>query len=132
MKEEIELSMLDQEDFDGIDTYIKRHGLQDGSLAANRKAKKEGANVIKDKDGNVVGNLEAGELEKARLEAGEGETGAGGLLGGDFDEEDEEEEDYDPGSEGESEGSGSSDDDSDGDEDGGGDAGEEDDEDEDE
>jgi len=116
--------MLDQEDFGGIDTYIKRHGLQDGSLAANRKAKKEGANVVKDKDGNVIGNVEAGELERARLEAEGGEGGATG--GEEFDEEDEEEEDYDPGSEGESEGSGSSSEGEDGDDgDGGDDEGEE-------
>jgi len=123
-KEEIEFSMLDQEDFGGIDTYIKRHGLQDGSLAVNRKAKKEGANVVKDKDGNVIGSLEAGELEKARLEA-EGGEGAHGVEG--FDEEDEEEEDYDPGSDGESEGSGSS---SEEDDDGGDGEGDEDDDDE--
>ena len=97
-QEEFEFSMLDQEDFGGIDGFVKRHGLQDKSMAEQRKAKRLNVNVVKDGDGNVVGNAEAGELEKAAMEA-EQEA---------VDEEDEEEEDYDPGSEGESEGSGSS------------------------
>lgn len=97
-KEEFEFSMLDQEDFGGIDGFIKRHGLQDKSMAEQRKAKRLNVNVVKDEDGNVVGNAEAGELEKAAAEAGQEVD----------DLEDEEEEDYDPGSEGESEGSGSS------------------------
>lgn len=97
--EELELSMLDQEDFGGIDGFVKRHGLQDKSMAEQRKAKRLNVNVVKDEEGNVVGNVEAGELERAALEAG-GQ--------GELDEDDEEEEDYDPGSEGESEGSGSS------------------------
>lgn len=94
--EEFEFSMLDQEDFAGIDEFVKRHGLQDKSMAEQRKAKRLNVNVVKDEQGNVVGNVEAGELEKA---AGEVDQP---------DEEDEEEEDYDPGSEGESEGEGSS------------------------
>ena len=97
-KEEFEFSMLDQEDFGGIDGFVKRHGLQDRSMAEQRKAKRLNVNVVKDDDGNVVGNVESGELEKAALEA-EQEA---------IDEEDEEEEDYDPGSEGESEGEGTS------------------------
>jgi hypothetical protein len=36
---EIEFAMVDQADFAGIDTYIKRHGLNDASLAADRRAK---------------------------------------------------------------------------------------------
>jgi hypothetical protein len=97
--EEVEFSMLDQADFGGIDEYVKRHGLQDASLAEERRAKKlktpantaqngstatMNAGVEDDEDGRT-------ELEKAQqaLE----------------DEEDEEEEDYDPGSDGESEGS---------------------------
>ncbi|RDL37796.1 PH protein [Venustampulla echinocandica] len=96
--EEFEFSMLDQEDFGGIDGFVKRHGLQDKSMAEQRKAKRLNVNVVKDEEGNVVGNVEAGELERAAAEA---EQTA-------MDEEDEEEEDYDPGSEGESEGSGTS------------------------
>jgi hypothetical protein len=95
-QEEFEFSMLDQEDFAGIDGFVKRHGLQDKSMAEQRKAKRLNVNVVKDEDGNVIGNAEAGELEKAAMEAGQE----------DLDEEDEDEEDYDPGSEGESEGEG--------------------------
>jgi Histone chaperone Rttp106-like len=109
-KEEFEFSMLDQEDFAGIDGFVKRHGLQDKSMAEQRKAKRLNVNVVKDEDGNVIGNAEAGELEKAAIEA-EQEA---------VDLEDEEEEDYDPGSEGDSEGSGSSSEEEDEDEDGDG------------
>jgi hypothetical protein len=120
--EELEFSMLDQEDFDGINGFVNRHGLQDKSMAEQRKAKRLNVNVVKDEDGNVVGNVEAGELEKAALEAGGQDE---------LDEEDEEEEDYDPGSEGESEGSGSSSEEDDEDGEGGGDAGDDDDDDDD-
>jgi hypothetical protein len=108
-KEEYEFSMLDQEDFGGIDGFVKRHGLQDKSMAEQRKAKRLNVNVVKDEDGNVIGNAEAGELEKATNEL---EQQADDL-------EDEDEEDYDPGSEGESEGSGSSSEEDDEDEEGG-------------
>ena len=114
--EEIEFSMLDQEDFAGIDGFVKRHGLQDKSMAEQRKAKRENVNVVKDEDGNVVGTAEAGDLEAAAQQA--------------EDEEEEEEEDYDPGSEGDSEGSGTSDDESDDDD--AGEAAADDDDDEDE
>jgi len=112
--------MLDQEDFNGIDEYVKRHGLQDKSMAEQRKAKRLNVNVVKDEEGNVVSNGDAGELEAAVQQA--------------EDEEEEEEEDYDPGSEGDSEGSGSDTDDDDDEEDGGGgaDDGDEEDEEEDE
>jgi hypothetical protein len=92
-KEEFEFAMLDQEDFAGIDTYVKRHGLQDASMAEQRRAKRLGINVVKGEDGQKVDVGDAGELEKAEAEL--------------QDEEDEEEEDYDPGSGGESEGEGS-------------------------
>lgn len=120
--QEIEFSMLDQEDFAGIDGFVKRHGLQDRSMAEQRKAKRENVNVVRDEAGNVVGTLEAGELKKAGMGGGEGTEALEGL-----DEEDEEEEDYDPGSEGESEGSGTSESEEEEDGEGGG----EDDEDED-
>ncbi|KAH6674598.1 hypothetical protein B0J14DRAFT_638301 [Halenospora varia] len=110
--EEFEFSMLDQQDFDGISEYVKRYGLADKSMAEQRKAKLHNVNTVKDEDGNVIGNAEAGELEKAAAEA---EQAA-------MDEEDEDEEDYDPGSEGESEGSGTSSEEDSGDEDGGGQA----------
>ncbi|KKY28621.1 putative negative regulator of dna transposition [Phaeomoniella chlamydospora] len=108
--EEFEFSMIDQADFAGIDSYIKRHELSDASMAAGRRAKKlninkkRGAdNVENTHSGSADGAGEESELQKAQqqLEAEE------------EDEEDEEEEDYDPGSDGDSEGSGSSDEDED-------------------
>lgn len=114
-KEEFEFAMLDQEDFAGIDTYVKRHGLQDASMAEQRRAKRLGINMVKGEDGQKVDVGDVGELEKAEAEL--------------QDEEDEEEEDYDPGSEGESEGEGSSTDEEDGDGDDGGNGEEEEEED---
>lgn len=129
--EEIEFSMLDQEDYAGIDAYIKRYGLQDKSMAEQRKAKLAGVNAIKDEDGNVIGHAQAGELAKAEREAGGGGEEGEKTLDQMADEDDSDEgEDYDPGSEGESEGSGTSDEESDDQSDGGGDAEGEDDEDE--
>ena len=89
--------MIDQADFTGIDDYIKRHRLQDASMAEERRAKKLNINRTKDE---VAGEEKgAGELEKAQRQAEQ------------LDEEDDEEDDenFDPGSEGESEGSGTSD-----------------------
>ncbi|KAK1760139.1 hypothetical protein QBC47DRAFT_366464 [Echria macrotheca] len=116
--EEIEFGMLDQEDYQGIDeTYVKRHGLADRSMAERRKAKKELAENAKKAQGDGDGGGDGGgaegddgltELERAHKEAEQALQ----------DEEDEDEEDYDPGSEGESEGSGTSDEDDDEDEDG--------------
>lgn len=98
-----EFAMLDQEDFGGIDGFVKRHGLMDRSMAEQRKAKRLNVNVVKDEEGNVVGNAEAGELERAEREAG----GGGAIR--DLEEEDsEDEEDYDPGSDADSEGEGTS------------------------
>ncbi|KAJ5992970.1 hypothetical protein N7451_008694 [Penicillium sp. IBT 35674x] len=98
---EIEFQMIDQADFSGIDTYIKRHGLQDASLAEARRAKVYNVNSGKTQDGaaEAGGEEEESELQKAQREL--------------EDEEDEDEEDYDPGTDGDSEGSGSSDDDED-------------------
>ncbi|KAL8770348.1 MAG: hypothetical protein Q9209_003984 [Squamulea sp. 1 TL-2023] len=97
---EIEFSMIDQADFAGIDSYIKRHNLQDASMAEQRRAQKYHVNGIK---GQADGPDEAGEgdkegeLQKAQREAEAVE-----------DEEEEDDENFDPGSEGDSEGSGSS------------------------
>lgn len=44
---EFEFSMLDQADFAGIDAYIKRHSLQDASMAEQRRAKKLNINGVK-------------------------------------------------------------------------------------
>ena len=99
--QEFEFSMLDQEDFAGIDAYIKRHRLQDASMAEQRRAKKLNVNGGRAAGDATDDNGEdgGGELQKAAREAEELE-----------DEEDDEEDDdnFDPGSEGESEGEGSS------------------------
>lgn len=95
--QEIELGMIDQADFPGIDGYIKTHGLQDASLAESRRATKVKANT----NGRAAQNGQSAvededdgrtELEKAQQQL--------------EDEEDEEEEDYDPSSDDESGGSG--------------------------
>ncbi|KAI6911301.1 Rtt106-domain-containing protein [Hortaea werneckii] len=98
---EIEFSMLDQQDFAGIDEYVKRHGLNDASMAAQRRAKMYNVNKEKKGEGG-----EESELQKAEQQL--------------QDDEDEEEEDY-VASGGESEGEGES---SDEDGEGGEDAGE--------
>lgn len=99
--EEIEFSMLDQADFAGIDAYIKRHELQDASMADARRAKK--LNINKNR-GEVSTEKGANKEEDDRTELQKAEAEL-------EDAEDEEEEDYDPGSEGDSEGSGSDTDD---------------------
>jgi len=92
---EHEFSMIDQADFAGIDAYIKRHGLQDASLAESRKAKKVKLNgTVRGKDEGNEEEDEQSELQKAQQDI--------------EDAEDEEEEDYDPGSEAFSDGSGDS------------------------
>ena len=95
--EETEFSMLDQEDFAGIDEYVKRHGLNDASLAAGRRATEYGVNKDKAAKGEAAVNGENGgsetELQRAEQEL--------------QDEEDEEEEDYEA-SGGESDGEGES------------------------
>lgn len=88
--------MVDQSNFDGIDAYIKRHRLQDASMADQRRAKRLGINDVKGENGTLSGRGdEIGHLEKAAREVEELE-----------DEDSEEDENFDPGSEGESEGSG--------------------------
>lgn len=110
IEKEIEFGMLDQEDYQGIDeTYVRRHGLADRSMAEQRKAKRELAENNKKPaagdDTAAAGGDADGltELERAQQEEEQRLQ----------DEEDELEEDYDPGSEGESEGSGESSDDED-------------------
>jgi len=91
--------MLDQADFAGIDAYIKRHQLQDASMAEQRRAKKLNINGVKGEKGEDANpEAEEGDLQKAAREVEDLE-----------DEDEEEDENFDPGSEGESEGSGSSD-----------------------
>ncbi|KAL2223340.1 hypothetical protein M432DRAFT_538205 [Thermoascus aurantiacus ATCC 26904] len=101
--QEFELSMIDQADHAGIDAYVKRHGLQDASLAEARRAKKYNVNGVKGGEDGAGANgqqVEESELQKAQREL--------------EDQEDEEEEDYDPGSDGDSDGSGTSSEDEDG------------------
>ena len=96
---EIEFSMIDQADFAGIDEYVKRHGLNDASMAAQRQAKAYNVNKARkaaaDEDYQGVARDEDGqsELQKAEQQL--------------QDEEDELEEDYEV-SGGESEGEGES------------------------
>ncbi|KAI9039109.1 putative negative regulator of DNA transposition (Rtt106) [Aspergillus affinis] len=104
--QEFEFSMIDQADFSGIDAYIKKHGLQDASLAEARRAKKYNING-KTEDGTAAaGEAVAGEEgeEESELQKAQREL---------EDQEDEDEEDYDPGSDSDTDGSGSSSDDED-------------------
>jgi hypothetical protein len=98
--QEIEFGMLPQTDFEGINAYVQAHGLQDASMAAERRARKLNINPPAETNGHDQGGTENGEpseLEKAaRLLEQQAE-----------DEDEEDDEDFDPGSEGESEGSGS-------------------------
>lgn len=100
--QEIEFGMLDQADYAGINDYVQKHGLQDASLAAARRAKKLNVNKPKDKSNgaNVAAVADANDAEEEESELQKAEREL-------QDQEDDEEEDYDPGSEGESEGSGS-------------------------
>lgn len=91
--------MLDQADFAGIDEYVKRHALNDASMAEQRRAKVHNVNKTNGAEVEDGTELQKAEKELERQDAGE-------EFGGEEDE-DEEGEDYDPGSEGESEGSGS-------------------------
>ncbi|KAF2418241.1 Rtt106-domain-containing protein [Tothia fuscella] len=93
-EEEIEFSMLDQADFAGIDEYVKRHGLNDASLAAGRRAKKYGVNEPKVKEVEGEGGANGANGDHEMDEGQDGETElqkAERLL---QDQEDEEEEDY--------------------------------------
>ncbi|PHH76103.1 hypothetical protein CDD80_1833 [Ophiocordyceps camponoti-rufipedis] len=98
--EEVEFSMLDQQDYGGIDNYIKLNRLQDRSMAEQRKGKLQLAENRREAEGgeNGVEGNEMSELQRAHVEAEQQLQ----------DDEDDEEEDYDPGSDGESEGSGES------------------------
>ena len=106
--QEYEFSMIDQADFGGIDDYIKRHELQDASMAEQRRAKKLNVNGVKGEKAADGEGEQEGELQKAHREAE------------DLEDEEEEDENFDPGSDGESEGSGSSSEDDDEDDGGGG------------
>ncbi|KAG6170442.1 hypothetical protein E4U51_000845 [Claviceps purpurea] len=112
--EEFEFGMLDQQDYGSINDYIQRNGLQDRSMAEQRKAKlqlaenrasKKGSDGAEPDDDDAANGDNQTELEKAQLEAEQQLQ----------DDEDEDEEDYDPGSEGgDSDGSGESSEEDDG------------------
>ncbi|KAK6007535.1 hypothetical protein QM012_004349 [Aureobasidium pullulans] len=103
-KQDLEFSMLDQADFAGIDEYVKRHDLNDASMAADRRAKKLNINPKPKTEATDAENVgAAGADDDDDDEMTELQKAEQALQ----DQEDEEEEDYDPGSEGESEGSGS-------------------------
>ncbi|KAL1971532.1 hypothetical protein VTN31DRAFT_2153 [Thermomyces dupontii] len=90
--QDYEFSMIDQADYAGLDAYVKRHGLQDASLAEARRAKKYQGE--KGAEGAASAEERESELQKAQREL--------------EDREDEEEEDYEPGSDDDdSDGSGS-------------------------
>ena len=115
---EHEFSMLDQADFAGIDAYVRRHGLSDESMAAQRKAKRLNINGVKGvppAEGAEGEEEDESELKKAEREA---------EMQADDDDDEEDDENFDPGSEGESEGSGTSEEeDEEGDHDGRGEEG---------
>ena len=96
--QDFEFSMVDQADFAGIDGYVKRHGLQDASMAEERRAKKLNINGKKGEEAEEEDG--EGELAKAHREA---------EMQADDDDDEEDDENFDPGSEGESEGSGTND-----------------------
>lgn len=100
--QEIEFSMLDQENFAGINEYVQKHGLQDASMAAERRAKKLNVNppADKGKENGAAAAGAQGEEEESELQKAERELQ-------DQEEDEEEDDDFDPGSEGESEGEGS-------------------------
>ncbi|TLD19024.1 Rtt106-domain-containing protein [Venturia nashicola] len=93
-EDEIEFSMLDQLDFAGIDAYIKRHGLNDASLASVRRAKKYGVNDAKVKKETNGAPTTAAEIEGIEQDDDEQETELQKAERELQDAEDEEEEDY--------------------------------------
>ena len=120
--QEHEFSMLDQADYAGIDAYVRRHGLQDASLAEARRAKKYNVNGVKRDGEDGVGEGENGEEEESELVKAHREA----EMRADEEEDDENDENFDPGSEGESEGRGTSDEEDEGGEGGGGEGDEDD------
>ncbi|KAH8168347.1 histone chaperone [Sarocladium implicatum] len=123
--EELEFGMLDQQDYGGIDDYVKDNRLQDRSMAEQRKGKLQLAENKAAKKGAEDGGADGAangddgltELERAQKDLEQQAQ----------DEEDEDEEDYDPGSDDDTDGCGSSSEDDDDDDAEGGEDGDEDD-----
>lgn len=86
--------MLDQLDFAGIDAYVKRHGLNDASLASARRAKKYGVNDVKVKRETNGAPTTAAEMEGIGQDEDDEETELQKAERVLQDAEDEEEEDY--------------------------------------
>ena len=105
-EQELEFSMIDQANFAGIDAYVKRHELQDVSMAESRKAKKLNLDA---KKGPEPGSRPDGHEPNEGAEASHAMEDSKD----EEEEEEEEEEDYHPGSERASEGSGTSSDEED-------------------
>jgi hypothetical protein len=108
--------MLDQEDFGGIDTYVKRHSLNDASMAAARRAKAYNVNKPKaevngeaaaaggvDEDGRTEIEKAEQQLQDEEDEEEEDYEASGGESDGEGEESDEEEEEYEEGYEDEME-----------------------------
>ncbi|KAK8094307.1 histone chaperone [Apiospora hydei] len=113
--EEVEFAMIDQEDYGGInEKYVAKHGLQDRSMADQRKAKMQLAENAKGGKKGAEGEANGGDAEDDGLTELERAAKLEQQL---QDEEDEEEEDYDPGSDADSDGSGASSEDDDDDDD---------------
>jgi len=98
---EFEFSMIDQEEYAGIDTYIKKNRLNDASMAEARRAKKHNVNGKEGEDGEDAGNLQKAfeELEDEEEEdyvpdKGKDDDGSGS---DDSEEDDEDEDDEDEG-----------------------------------
>ena len=114
--EEVEFAMIDQEDYGGIsEKYVIKNGLQDRSMADQRKAKLQLAE-------NAKGGKKGAEGAEGEANGGAEDDGltelerAAKLEQQLQDDEDEKEEDYDPGSDADSDGSGESSEDDDDDE----------------
>jgi hypothetical protein len=112
--QEIEFGMLDQADFAGINDYVQTHGLQDASMAADRRAKKLNVNPPATKGSGENGTAVAVPDAAGGAEEEESELQKAERMLQDEEDDEEEDDDFDPGSEGESEGSGSESEDDDG------------------
>ncbi|KAK0263232.1 hypothetical protein LTS09_002423 [Friedmanniomyces endolithicus] len=92
---DVEFSMIDQADFAGIDGYIKRHGLNDASMAGERRAKAYNVNRVKREEGSVNGGAEVRsgraelQLQDAEDEEEEDYVESGGESDGEGEEESE-------------------------------------------
>ena len=61
---EVEFAMVDQADYTGIDEYVRKHRLNDVSMAEMRRAVLYNVNKPRGEDGNVEGTAEGGAGEE--------------------------------------------------------------------